>query len=155
MSPINVSIIDAVKTPLAFLVLGLLIVDGTVLDLAVSLVDYRGLLVWTAVLSGAAYVLIVVGLAVWQPEALFGVRPLQAIHADLFASDLFRALDGSLRNDEPLARSEAWATVADVISSGSESDRSYRDFCSTVARKLERLANVTNCSPSAHGPMKY
>jgi len=150
----RVSIINAVKTPLAFLVLGLLIVDGTVAGLAISLVEYRGLLVWTAMVSVPAYALIVVGLAVWRPEALLGVRPLQAVYANQFAGDLFLALDGPLRNLEKLERAEAWVTVADVITNYSEADPIYASFCSAVAVRLKTLTSVTNRSSSTHGPIK-
>jgi hypothetical protein len=145
--------INAVKTPLAFLVLGLLIVEGTVAGLAVSLIEYRGLLVWTAVVSVPAYALVVVFLSVWRPEALLGVRPLQAIYANQFAADLFLALDGSLRNLEKLERAEAWITVADVITNYSEADRTYATFCSAVAARLKTLANVTSRGLSTPGPM--
>jgi hypothetical protein len=79
------SIIDAVKTPLGFLVLGLLVIDGTMATLAVTLADYRAPLVWTIIVSIPALLITVVGLAVWRPEALRGDRPLQTIYANQFA----------------------------------------------------------------------
>jgi hypothetical protein len=69
------SIIDAVKTPLGFLVLGLLVVDGTVASLALGLQDYRAHLIWTIILSIPLFMLVVVVLAAWRPEALRGDRP--------------------------------------------------------------------------------
>jgi hypothetical protein len=149
------SIIDAVKTPLAFLVLGFLVVDGTVAALAVSLADYRGLLVWTVVLSIPAYVLTVVGLAIWRPEALTGDRPLQDIYAKQFAGDLFLALDGALRNLEPAEHDEAWLTVADVITTDSKADRTYSRFCSAVAARIRKLTNATNRTLDAPGPIEW
>lgn len=147
------SIIDAVQTPLGFLVLGFLIVDGTVATLAVTLADYRALLVWTVIISIPAFVLIVVGVAIWQPEALRGDRPLQAVYADKFASDLFYSLDGALSNLEPLERDEAWVTVADVITSDSYSDTSYTKFCLAVATRIKKLANLQNKAPRSRGPI--
>ena len=145
------SIIDAVKTPLAFLVFGFLVVDGTVAALAISLNDFREILVWTVVVSIPAFVLTVVALAVWRPEALRGDRPLQAIYANQFAGDLFLALDGALSNLEKFERAEAWITVADVITSESKADASYSKFCSSVAERLKKLANVTSRSVEARG----
>lgn len=147
------STINAVKTPLGFLVLGFLIVDGTVASLAVALADYRQPLVWTVILSIPAFVLTVVGVAIWQPEALRGDRPLQEIYANQFASDLFIALDGALGNLEQLERDEAWITVADVITSDSHADVNYTKFCAAVAAKLKRLANLPSKSLRSRGPV--
>jgi hypothetical protein len=148
------STIDAIKTPLGFLVLGFLVVDGTVASLAVALNDYRAPLVWTVIISIPIFVLTVVGLAVWRPEALRGDRPLQEVHANQFASDLFLALDGSLSNLEPMERSEAWIIVAEVITTGSRVDGSYSEFCSAVATRLKKLADVANRPSNPPGPIK-
>lgn len=148
------SVINSVKTPLAFLVLGFLVVDGTVAGLAVALAEYRMPLVWTVIISIPIFVLTVVTLAVWRPEALRGDRPLQKIHARQFASDLFVALDGTLSNLKPLERTEAWLTVADVITSDEKSDASYTSFCSAVAEKLTALADLTNRPIKRHGPIE-
>ena len=116
------SIIDSVKTPLGFLVLGFLVVDGTIATLAVTLTEYQAPLIWTVIVSIPVFVLTVVTLAVWRPEALRGDRPLQEIYAKQFASDLFVSIDGALSNLEPLERAEAWLTVADVITSDNQAD---------------------------------
>jgi hypothetical protein len=138
------SIIDAVKTPLGFMVLGFLIVDVTVAGLAVTLQDFRAPLVWTVICSIPVFVLTVIGVAVWRPEALRGDRPLQEVYANQFASDLFIALDGALSNLEVLEREEAWLTVADVITSDSHADQSYAKFCTAVAARLKKLTNLAN-----------
>lgn len=147
------SIIDAVKTPLGFLVLGLSVVEVTVSALAVSLVEFRAVLVWTVVLSIPAFVLIVVGLAVWQPEALRGDRPLQDVYASQFATDLYLGLVGAMGNLRPLEREEAWLTVADVITSDSKADASYSRFCAGVAARLKKLANLSNRAIATRGPI--
>lgn len=147
------SLIDTVKTPLGFLVLGLLVVDGTIAGLAIALQDFRGPLVWTVILSIPTFILTVVGLAAWRPEALRGDRPLQEVYAHQFASDLFLALDGSLGNLEALERAEAWLTVADVISSGSHAEASYFKFCSAVAARLKTLANIPGRPLKTRGPI--
>jgi hypothetical protein len=148
------SVIAAITTPLSFLVLGLLVVEGTVGSLALALAELRPPLVWTVIASIPAFVLTVVGLAVWRPEALRGDRPLQGTHAQQFASDLFLSLDGALSNLEPIERAEAWLTVADVITSGSRTDASYSEFCSTVAEKLKTLTNLTNRTLRSRGPIE-
>ena len=147
------SIIEAVRTPLGFLVLGLLVVDGTVATLAVALPEYRAPLVWTVIVSIFALVLVVVGLAVWQPEALRGDRPLQDVHANKFAGDLFAALGGTLSNLQPVERDEAWMIVADVIVSDNQADASYARFCGVVSARLKKLANLTNRTLNTRGPI--
>lgn len=146
-------IIEAVTTPLGFLVLGLLIVDGTIAGLAVALEEYRPLLIWTIIVSVPLFVFTVVGLAVWRPEALAGARPWQEVYAQAFADDLFAGLDGALSNLEPLEREEAWTTVADVITSEEGSSASYIAFCLAVAVRLRRRANLSNRRLRTQGPV--
>ena len=148
------SIIGAVKNPLGFLVLGLLVVDGTIAYLAVALSEFRAPLVWTTIVSIPVFVLTVVGLAVWRPEALRGDRPLQELYANQFATDLFLALDGALGNLEPIERAEAWLTVADVITTGSDADASYSKFCSAVAARLKKLTNLASRTLNTRGPIE-
>jgi hypothetical protein len=100
------------------------------------------------------FILTVIALAVWRPEALRGDRPLGEVHAKQFASDLFLALDGALSNLKPLERAEAWLTVADVITSENQADASYANFCSTVAARLKKLTNLTNRTLQTRGPVE-
>lgn len=145
------SVIEAVKNPLGFLVLGMLVVEGTIAALAVSLEKFQGPLVWTLIISVFLFIATVVILAVWRPEALKGSRPLQEIHANQFASDLFLALDGALSNLEPAERVEAWLTVADVIESGGDAEGVYSLFCTGVAKKLTQLTSLQNRRVSTQG----
>jgi hypothetical protein len=147
----RLAIVTAVRTPLAFLVLGVLIVEGTLGTLAYALADFRSVLVWAIVISIPAFVLIVVVLAVWQPEALKGDRPLHESHANEFASDLFLVLDGYLSNLNPRERGEAWGTVADVIASEEQADDNYSKFRLAVSSRLKRLAKIR--SVVAPGPI--
>lgn len=145
--------ISAIKTPLSFLVLGVLVVDGTVVGMAAAFAEFRTPLIWTVIVSIPLLMATVVVLAIWRPEALRGVRPLQAIYARQFASDLFLALDGSLSNLEPAERSEAWVTVADVITTEDEGDVVYSDFCAAVALHIKRLANLGSDKTILSGPI--
>lgn len=148
------TIIDVVKTPLSFLVLGLLIVESTLGGLAVSLSEQRPILVWAIIISFPAYTAIVVALAIWKPEALRGDRPLQREHANTFAGDLFLALDGALSNLTRAERAEAWITVADVVTSSPSKDSTYANFCLEVAAKLKTLAEITGRNLGKPGPVK-
>jgi hypothetical protein len=140
----RVSIINAVRTPLGFLVLGLLVVEGGLSAFAASNNGYPFLLLAVAIGVAVVYALLVAGLAAWRPEALAGNRPLQAVHANQLATDLYIALDGSLRNLERAERQEAWIVAADIITTSNITDSLYSDFCKIVAEKLKSLANVHN-----------
>lgn len=148
------SVINAVKTPLGFLVLGLLVVDGTLAGLAMKLPNYQGPLVWTVIVSVPILVIIVVVLAVLRPEALRGDRPWQEVYAKQFADDLYMALDGALNNLEPLERAEAWLTVVDVITSESQPDKQYFAFCSGVAARLKKKTDLAARVISTQGPIR-
>lgn len=147
------SIINAIKTPLAFLVFGLSIVEVTLGSLVVTIPEHRLLLIGTVIISIFAFVFIVTGLAIWRPEALSGDRPLQKAHANRFAGDLYIALDGALKNLESKERNEAWITVADIISSDSPDD-SYARFCSSVGIRLKSLANLRDRTVGTQGSIR-
>jgi len=135
-------LINAVKTPLGFLVLIVLLLDGAVGGLAIALPDYRGVLVTAFIASVFLFAALVVALAWFRPEALQGTRPLDQIHGRQFASDLFLPLDGYLQNLEPAERQEAWIFVADYIAENDAGDAPYRRFCAEVARHLRHMAGV-------------
>jgi hypothetical protein len=147
------SIIEAVKTPLGFLVLVLLVVEVTLGGLSVALSEFRAPLVWTVISSVPAFIAVVVGLAVWRPEALRGDRPFHEVHANQFASDLVLALGGALSNLESTERLEAWRTVADVVSSGGKVDSSYSRFCEGVSVRITELTSIQNRKISEIGPI--
>jgi hypothetical protein len=90
----------------------------------------------------AAFTLIVVGLAILRPEALSGTRPWQPNLAQKFALDLIMSLEGAMENLSPRAKTEAWATVADVITSDKEVNREYLVFCEIVAKHLRKQNDV-------------
>jgi hypothetical protein len=138
------SIIDAVKTPLGFCVLGLLVIDGTLAAMAITLEQFRTELVWTVIASVPILVLSVLLIAVYRPEALRGVRPWQESYANQLADDLYMGLDGALGNLGTIERMEAWLTVADVIVSSNVAERAYASFCGDIATRLRQRANLHN-----------
>ncbi|MEM6485588.1 MAG: hypothetical protein AAF662_11470 [Pseudomonadota bacterium] len=138
----NSSWFASITTPLSFLVLTLTFIEVVVAKMAYDLPDYRSLLIWVMVVSIPTFVGIVIGLAIWRPEALQGKRPLQAIHAEHFASDLYIALDGYLNNLESFERAEAWTTFAASMQSGNRSDVNFGEFREGVAAKILSITNV-------------
>jgi hypothetical protein len=101
----RVNIIRAVETPLGFFVLAVLIVDGvlgiligTALSAGVQALEIYGLL-GTLI----ALILIVLGLAVFRPEALRGIRPSPALSPEELTGPLTEELN---RTKEELGRLE-------------------------------------------------
>jgi hypothetical protein len=135
-------VIGAVTTPLKYLVLALLVVELLLGGLASGFEAQRTLLVWAIICYLAAFTLIVVGLAILRPEALSGTRPWQPNLAQKFALDLIMSLEGAMENLSPRAKTEAWATVADVITSDKEVNREYLVFCEIVAKHLRKQNEV-------------
>jgi len=129
-------IIKAVTTPLGFLVLGLLALNATMGLLASVLGDYRGPLVYTLIGSVVLLVLIVVGLSIFRPEALQGVRPWQVSYGPRFADDLYMAVEGAFENLDQFERDEAWATLSDVLRTARKDDKDYKKFCASVAERI-------------------
>lgn len=150
----RVAVVSAITTPLAYLVLVLLLVESVIGGLALSLPDpaYRIPLVWSVIITIPAFAATVVALAVFRPEALTGDRPLQRETAQRLADDIYDALEGPLRNLEPRERMEAWAATAEIITSDPSADKTYRRFCETVADRLRQRAHRGVRLTSAAGP---
>jgi hypothetical protein len=136
------TIISSVTTPLAFLVLSLLVVESLLGGMAAAFTDQRPLLIWVIVTFLGAFILTVVALAIWRPEALGGSRPWQPTLAQRLADDLVMSLDGAFGNLSPRSQEQAWETVADVITSDEEVNREYLAFCLIVAKRLRKQNEV-------------
>lgn len=147
----SVAIIQAVRTPLAFLTLGLLITDSVLGGLAVKFSESRSLLIWAIIVSLGLFVGIVVTLAVIRPEALSGTRPWQPTYAGRLADDLYAGLEGAIANLEPVEREEAWATVADVLVNDSSLEPQYLEFCTQVSERLKKRANLASKTSAPRG----
>jgi hypothetical protein len=149
------SILERVTTPLAFLVLGLLVVESTIGALIISVPEYRGPLIWTFIASVPVYVLIVVVLAIFIPEALSGHRPLQSDNAHRLADNLFLSIDGYLRNLQDIERLEAWTTVAYVITTDDRAPHTYNEFAKAISERLKVVAKIGARSLPAPGLISH
>jgi hypothetical protein len=137
----KIGLIKAVKTPLSFCVLSLLVLDGTLSGLALKLDTLRPQLIWTIIGSIPCLVVVVILLAIFLPEALSGERPWQDTHANQLADDLVWGLEGTLDNLLLGERIEALQVVANVITSTKVTDKPYRKFCRLLAGRLEQHAD--------------
>ncbi|HJR08669.1 MAG TPA: hypothetical protein VJ842_15525 [Pyrinomonadaceae bacterium] len=136
------NVIASITTPLSFMVLSLLVVESLLGAMAYAFPEHRKLLVWSIIIFLPVFTFLVVGLAVWRPEALSGSRPWQTNLAQRFADDLYVSLDGSLSNLSLTDQEEAWSTVAEVIISDNEAGKDYSAFCRTVGNRLKQRANL-------------
>lgn len=137
-----VPIIEAVKSPLAFMVLALLggleimnVISARMTDPNLA---FFGAIAWIF-----AFIVAMVGMAIWNIETLLGVRPL-AEHAEQFAVQLYAGAEGAFRSLEPAERAEAWATLGDVIASRTEHDARYKEFCQIVSKRVKEIAKITD-----------
>ena len=134
----KVGIIAAVTNPLSYLVLGLLIAESALGTLAVQLEIQRELLIWAMVIALFLFVVTVVFLAIWRPEALKGIRPWHLSHSSQFADDLSLALEGPISNLPESDQEEAWRTLTDIIKTSDDSSLDYSAFCKQVADRLDK-----------------
>jgi hypothetical protein len=148
-------IIKAVNTPLGFLVLGVLFLNGTMAVLASVQADYRSILVFTLIASILALMLIVIALSIFRPEALQGVRPWHDAYPPRLADDLYMAVEGAFENLNQVEREEAWATLSDVLRTARKDDKEYKKFCTSVAERIAfRVATKTRLQESRQGTKK-
>lgn len=143
--------IEQVKTPLIFFAFELTVIEVTIAALIWALPDYHGVLITAFVGFLFGSMLLVGGLAIWRPEALSGERPLQGLHAEKFAQDVFYSMDGSLLNLDKSERIEAWSICAKAIIPTQDVDPVFTKFCKGVAAKLEKLADLKSRSPDPRG----
>jgi hypothetical protein len=142
------SIIDAVKTPLGFFSLVILLVSVVVLAAAKAFPQQQSLLIGAAIVWISIALFAVPALAVRKPEALYGQRPWQPRYARQLADDVYMALEGVMANLPSGERAEAWLSVADVVES--DSAGSELEFSVEFAARLRRRANLVK-PPTAPG----
>jgi hypothetical protein len=148
-----VTLIDAIKTPLAFMVFGLLITDATIGTLTWNIpAESRFSFVLVALGCIVLFLIAVVGLSIWRLEALLGVKPLSD-YSDQFASDLHAGLEGAFRMLEPAERIEAWAVVTEVIASYEGQQKTYKEFCVSVGNRVKKVAKIADRQIHTQGPI--
>jgi len=148
----RVAIINAVKSPLSYMVLALLVVEVAIGLFGPKMQDPTTpllLMIGTTVL----FVIAVLFVAVFKSTALTGDRPLTD-HAEHFAANLCLGADGAFRNLPAGEREQAWATLADIIGSQSKKKDAYGDFCVAVAERIKIIAQLAGRNNQALGTIK-
>lgn len=146
------TVIKSVTKPLQFLALAMLVMESTLVVLALKLPDrYTGWLVGAIV----GFILIFIGVATYIEVQTLRAGTWLLPYAALFAVDLIGVLDGYLDNLPPAEQREAWASLADVLLvDDSEAPRAYRKFRSDVAEHLKiRKVNSKKLLIGTQGPI--
>jgi uncharacterized SAM-binding protein YcdF (DUF218 family) len=134
------SIIDAVKTPLGFFSLIVLIVAVIVLVAARAFPVQQNWLLIVAVIWISAALLIVPFFAWTKPEALYGKRPWHALFARQLADDVYVSLEGSMSNLLPGEQVESWTVLADYVDNTEDADQ--RVFTHEFAERIRYRADL-------------
>jgi len=147
------AVLKSVTKPLQVLALAMLVMESTLVVLALKLPDrYTGWLVGAII----GFILIFIGVATYIEIQTLRAGTWLLPYAALFAVDLIGVLDGYLDNLPPAEQREAWASLADVLLEfdDPEAPRAYRKFRSDVAEHLKiRKVNTKKLLIGTQGPI--
>jgi hypothetical protein len=140
------NLVEAIKTPLGFFSVTILVVEALFggLALASSGAD-RTFLLYSIVGILVLLVLLVAVIAVWRPEALWGKRysALEESFATGLGEEIYQALDGHLANLEELAREQAYELLRVTITTSPYArSRPTRRFCQVLVGAIIRRAEL-------------
>ena len=141
------SIIEAVRTPLGFFVLVILVIEAGMGGLALNPnIPLREFLIYSIVGILVLLIIIVTLIALFRPEALWGKRynSLEEYFAEALGKDLFTAFDGYLSNDIE-TRDEAYTQLEDILKTSKYYEkRETKHFTKTIIDTIIIRAKVTN-----------
>jgi len=116
-TPVRVSLIKAVTTPLGFFVFVLSIVELTLIgNIAIFPPEFSRIIVISAVVIIILIILLVATLAVFWPGALQGQSEVSAELMRSIGADVCTAFDAYISNLESAGeRNEAWKTLIQLV----------------------------------------
>lgn len=140
----DASLIDAVKTPLGFFVLVMGIIQAVLLA-SMKLVE-PGLHEIILLIFAAITVLLVIlvgGIAVWKPEALYGKPYDVEILGHSIGSEVFYSFDPYISNLPEQERLEAYQSLlAQMESPGDTANQLIRKKIASVIRERAGIKNL-------------
>lgn len=141
------SLIEAIKTPLGFFSLIVLVIESLFGGLAIASAsgDERMLLVKLIVGILVLIIILVAAISWFRPEALWGKRysPLDDAFAAGLGEEFYTAMDGYLNNLEEEAREEAYELLRETIASSPHiRSRATRKFCGTLVETIISKAKI-------------
>jgi len=146
-----VALIEAIKTPMGFLVFALLLIEGTMSGFAFAMPHFAPTVAVAMFAVFVLFPLVVLLVSALWPGVLQGATGRFSSHADHFALELYAALDGALSNLGKPDREEAWAVIAEVLETAPTSDAEYVKFRVGVAGRLRRQSSLVNRTLSSKG----
>src|SRR5580658_8668978 len=132
-------LVKLVDNPISYLVLVLLVVEALFGGMAWKEGDkgpHTSLLIWACILFIAGFVLVVVVLAVWRPEALKGRRRWGEYEPFRIADNVYSVIDGYLRNLPDNDRLEAWQSLSGLFENQPTEDPEFKEFCKRIAETI-------------------
>jgi len=147
-------IIEAVKRPINFMVLVLLMVEALLGAMAFQFEELRHTLVWVIIIFFAAFTLIVVFLAIWRPEVLQGTKNWDKNFSDRLADDIYFAVEGYLDNLSQQEKIEAWLSLSDVLNSQDSGNDEFNNFCKRMSDRVSKKAQLSGKKLKAQGTIE-
>lgn len=146
MTSEQVSIINAIKTPLGFFSLIVLVVESALVGLALTISGTdRTFLLYAITFIIIFLILLVALISSFKPEALWGKRysALEESFAVGLGEELFGAFDGYLSNLEEATREEAYRLLRDQINSSPHvQSKKTKEFCKSLVETIIRRAKL-------------
>lgn len=148
------SIIDAVRSPLSFLVLMLLAIEVLLFAVLSSNKEHTVALAWVMFASLFATGILVTALAIRWPWALLGNQPLREWDSDALANNLYLSVDGYFSNLTDQERADAWSMVVETLKSSQSAHASHKMFSKLLADRLSVLASIAGRRVNTIGPIR-
>lgn len=148
------TLIKLVDNPISYMVLVLLVVESLFGGMALKEGEkgaHTGLLIYTCIGFIAAFVLVVVLLAVWRPEALKGTRRWSENNAYRIADYIYSGVEGYLRNLPDSERDEAWKFLAGLLEEEDSKDAEFKEFCQQIAKEIVKKSKIQGKSVAIQG----
>ncbi|NEU09780.1 hypothetical protein GZH53_15745 [Flavihumibacter sp. R14] len=135
-------IIEAVKRPINFMVLVLLMVEILLGAMAFKFEGIREQLVWVIISFFAVFTLIVIVLGIWRPEVLQGTRNWDISYSDRLADNIYIAIEGYFENLSHEEKVEAWMSLSDFLKSENSANAEFDAFCVRIGSRIAKKAQL-------------
>ena len=137
-------IIEAVKRPINFMVLVLLMVEALLGAMAFQFPEQRLVLIWVIICFFAIFTLIVILLAIWKPEVLQGTKSWDKNYSDRLADNIYISIEGYFDNLSREEKTEAWLALSDFLKSEDSGNLEFNDFCQRIGVRISKKAELGN-----------
>lgn len=144
-------VIEAVKRPINFMVLVLLMVEALLGAMAFQFSEQRVILIWVIICFFAIFTLIVIFLAIWKPEVLQGTKNWDKNYSDRLADNIYISIEGYFDNLSQQEKTEAWLALSDFLKSEDSGNAEFNDFCIRMGIRISKKASLDRQRINAPG----